>query len=80
MSAARVNKSLVVAIAGLVVAGLTAGVAIAGNRSPARKSTVVMVHDADSSGWDGVIRDLERDGYPVIVSASPLRGSRADAE
>jgi len=76
------NKPLVVAMAGLVGAGLTVGAAITRNRPPGYQSTVVVVHSgsADSAGWNGVIRDLERDGYPVSVSASPLRGPHADAD
>lgn len=46
------------------------------------KPTVVLVHGAfaDSSSWNGVVRILERDGYPVIAAANPLRGVRADAD
>lgn len=46
------------------------------------KPTVVLVHGAfaDSSSWNGVIRILERDGYPVVAAANPLRGVRADAD
>ena len=44
--------------------------------------TVVLVHGAfaDSSSWNGVIEELERDGYRVIAAANPLRGLRSDAE
>jgi pimeloyl-ACP methyl ester carboxylesterase len=43
---------------------------------------VVLVHGAfaDSSSWNGVIENLERDGYPVIAAANPLRGLHSDAE
>jgi pimeloyl-ACP methyl ester carboxylesterase len=45
------------------------------------KPTVVLVHGAfaDASSWNGVIADLERDGYPVIAAADPLRGLGGDA-
>jgi pimeloyl-ACP methyl ester carboxylesterase len=43
---------------------------------------VVLVHGAfaDSSSWNGVIRILEGDGYPVIAAANPLRGLQSDAD
>lgn len=49
---------------------------------PADRPTVLLVHGAfaDSSSWNGVIEDLEREGYPVIAAANPLRGLRSDAE
>ena len=48
----------------------------------AEKPTVVLVHGAfaDSSSWNGVIKQLKREGYPVIAVANPLRGLRSDAE
>ncbi|MEU3855244.1 alpha/beta hydrolase [Streptomyces sp. NPDC029554] len=50
-------------------------------QSPASKPTVVLVHGAfaDSSSWNGVIKDLRREGYPVIAPANPLRGLHEDA-
>jgi pimeloyl-ACP methyl ester carboxylesterase len=46
------------------------------------KPTVVLVHGAfaDSSSWNGVIRNLERKGYRVVAAANPLRGLRTDAD
>lgn len=46
------------------------------------KPTVILVHGAfaDSSGWGGVIAQLEKDGYPVIAAANPLRSVAGDAE
>jgi pimeloyl-ACP methyl ester carboxylesterase len=43
--------------------------------------TVVLVHGAfaDSSSWNGVVADLERDGYTVVAAANPLRGVASDA-
>ncbi|HEY0596729.1 alpha/beta hydrolase [Sphingopyxis sp.] len=47
----------------------------------AAKPTVVLVHGAfaDSSGWSDVIARLEKDGYPVIAVANPLRSVAGDA-
>lgn len=46
----------------------------------AAKPTVVLVHGAfaDASSWNGVIRILEKDGYPVVAVANPLRGVTSD--
>ena len=46
------------------------------------KPTVVLVHGAfaDSSSWNGVVRILEKDGYPVIAAANPLRSVKGDAQ
>lgn len=48
---------------------------------PAAKPTIVLVHGAfaDASGWNGVITRLERDGYPVVAVANPLRSPSSDA-
>ncbi len=45
------------------------------------KPTIVLVHGAfaDSSSWNGVIAILEKDGFPVVAVANPLRGVRSDA-
>ena len=46
------------------------------------KPTIVLVHGAleDSSLWThGVVQGLQRDGYPVICFATPLRGVAVDA-
>jgi pimeloyl-ACP methyl ester carboxylesterase len=47
----------------------------------APKPTIVLVHGAfaDSSSWNGVVADLERDGYTVVAAANPLRGIASDA-
>ena len=49
--------------------------------SPGKKPTVVLVHGAfaDASGWAGVIKRLQDDGYPVLAPANPLRGLSSDA-
>jgi len=46
------------------------------------KPTIILVHGAfaDSSSWYGVIPILERDGYPVIATANPLRSVKGDAD
>jgi pimeloyl-ACP methyl ester carboxylesterase len=46
------------------------------------KPTVVLVHGAfaDSSGWNGVVARLQRDGYPVIAAANPLRSLTGDSD
>jgi pimeloyl-ACP methyl ester carboxylesterase len=49
---------------------------------PAPKPTIVLVHGAleDSSLWThGVIQGLQRNGYPVLCFANPLRGVAIDA-
>ncbi len=45
------------------------------------KPTIVLVHGAfaDSSSWNGVVADLERDGFTVVAAANPLRGVASDA-
>ncbi|MEU6198640.1 alpha/beta hydrolase [Streptomyces sp. NPDC047061] len=45
------------------------------------KPTVVLVHGAwaDGSGWNGVAKRLQHDGYPVIAPANPLRGVANDS-
>jgi pimeloyl-ACP methyl ester carboxylesterase len=50
-------------------------------RPAAPKPTVVFVHGAfaDSSGWDGVMQRLRKDGYPVRAASNPLRGLAGDA-
>lgn len=46
----------------------------------ATKPVVLLVHGAfaDASSWDGVIKILHKDGYPVIAAANPLRGAKSD--
>ena len=45
------------------------------------KHTVVLVHGAfsDSSSLNGLIKNLECDGYRVVSAANPLRGLHTDA-
>jgi pimeloyl-ACP methyl ester carboxylesterase len=44
--------------------------------------TVVLVHGAfaDASGWTGIIRELQSDGFSVHAPAVPLRGLSSDAK
>ncbi|MER7693982.1 alpha/beta hydrolase [Streptomyces sp. NPDC097610] len=46
-----------------------------------RKPTVALVHGAfaDSSSWNGVIKKLKEDGYPVVAVANQLRSLSSDA-
>jgi len=45
------------------------------------KPTIVLVHGAfaDGASWSAVIDRLQRDGYPVVATANPLRGLRSDS-
>ncbi|MFB8754452.1 alpha/beta fold hydrolase [Streptomyces nigra] len=78
-----------VAVAGALtgVAALALSVAASADatterHTPEKKPTVVLVHGAfaDSSSWNGVIKHLKRDGYPVVAPANPLRGLKSDAD
>jgi len=62
----------------LATALLTGAIASAADAKP----TIVLVHGAfaDSSSWNGVIRILEKDGYPVIAASNPLRSLKGDAQ
>jgi pimeloyl-ACP methyl ester carboxylesterase len=44
------------------------------------KPTVVLVHGAfaDSTSWNGVVKKLRYDGYPVVAVANPLRSLSGD--
>lgn len=52
-----------------------------GSRLERAKPTVVLVHGdwADASGWSGVIKRLEHDGYAVVAPPNPLRSLSGDA-
>jgi pimeloyl-ACP methyl ester carboxylesterase len=64
-------------IALAIAVGLGVGNAMA---APTEKPTVVLVHGAfaDASSWNGVTQILEKDGYPVVAAANPLRGVKSD--
>ncbi|GBQ19164.1 alpha/beta fold hydrolase [Gluconacetobacter sacchari] len=66
-------------------AGLAITAAILSNssaRAQPDKPTIILVHGAfaDASSWNGVIGILEKDGYPVVAAANPLRGVRTDSK
>ena len=70
----------------IVIAAVTLGIAASAAAAPdagapGAKPTIVLVHGAfaDSSSWNGVIADLQRDGYTVVAAANPLRGIASDA-
>lgn len=67
----------------LFAALLAAGVASIGSNALAQSSkpTIVLVHGAfaDASSWNGVVKILEKDGYPVVAAANPLRSVKGDA-
>ncbi|MGY4920281.1 alpha/beta fold hydrolase [Streptomyces sp. 900116325] len=74
-------------VAGVATLALTttagaAGTAQAEHHQSVKKPTVVLVHGAfvDASSWNGVIKRLQHDGYPVVAPANPLRGLASDAE
>ncbi|GGW98292.1 alpha/beta hydrolase [Streptomyces malachitofuscus] len=75
----------VVTTAGIAAALLAASVAPAGAGTESapdrRKPTVVLVHGAfaDSTSWNGVVKQLRQEGYPVVAAATPLRGLSSDA-
>ncbi|MGF6149481.1 alpha/beta fold hydrolase [Pseudomonas fluorescens] len=59
----------------------TAGLIVGANASAqTEKPTVVLVHGAfaDASSWNGVVKILEKDGYPVVAAANPLRSVKSD--
>jgi pimeloyl-ACP methyl ester carboxylesterase len=69
----------------LGVIALAAAAALGGSggglaQEPA-KPTIVFVHGAfaDSSGWNDVIAQLNKDGYQTIATANPLRSLAGDA-
>jgi pimeloyl-ACP methyl ester carboxylesterase len=53
----------------------------ASTSATAAKPTVVLIHGAfaDASAWNGVISRLQKDGYPVIAPANPLRSLSGDS-
>jgi pimeloyl-ACP methyl ester carboxylesterase len=64
-----------------LLAGLAIVAMFGGAQAQPAKPTIVLVHGAfaDASSWNGVIAILEKDGYPVIAAANPLRGVKSDA-
>lgn len=70
-------------VTGSLLAATTVSSSAASHKAGAGKAkpTIVLVHGAfaDASSWSGVIQRLQRDGYPVIATANPLRGLSSDA-
>jgi pimeloyl-ACP methyl ester carboxylesterase len=65
----------------IAIAAAVLGVAAPATAASPHKPTIVLVHGAfaDASSWNGVITDLQRDGYTVVAAANPLRGIANDA-
>ncbi|TDR85229.1 alpha/beta fold hydrolase [Enterovirga rhinocerotis] len=65
-----------------VVVALATGLLSGAAMAQAAKPTIVLVHGAfaDSSSWNGVIANLQRDGYRTVAIANPLRSVSADAQ
>jgi len=73
-----------VAVAGslaLTAAGIAVPALASSPTASTPRPTVVLVHGAfaDSSGWNGVIERLRKDGYPVRAASNPLRGLTSDS-
>jgi pimeloyl-ACP methyl ester carboxylesterase len=68
-------------IALIAALAAAAGLGLPAHAAPADRPTIVLVHGAfaDSSSWNGVVADLQRDGYTVVAAANPLRGISSDA-
>jgi len=66
---------------GAALAALLLGASAAGASQTQGKPTIVLVHGAfaDGSSWNGVAERLERDGFPVVAVANPLRSVNGDA-
>lgn len=83
MSASASRRSLLVGAALVATTALAAVPAASASTShhSAPKPTVVLVHGAfaDASGWTDVTRRLQREGYPVLAPANPLRGVDPDS-
>jgi pimeloyl-ACP methyl ester carboxylesterase len=67
------------AVALLGVSAVTASAAP--KQRDSSKPTIVLVHGAwaDASSWRGEIKRLQRDGYPVVAPANPLRSLSGDS-
>ena len=81
----RSRLAMVGAVLAALVTGTITGTAesaVAATSSHSPRPTVVLVHGAwaDSSSWDGVVRRLLHDGYPVDVFPTPLRSLSGDAD
>jgi pimeloyl-ACP methyl ester carboxylesterase len=77
----RRGKSTLALLVTVVLLVFGAGSVHASAAETKAKPTVVLVHGAfaDSSGFAEVIKRLQREGYPVLAPANPLRGVDSDA-
>ncbi len=68
-------------LSGLLTGAVSADSTTLLGSSSSDKPTIVLVHGAwaDSSGWTGTIKQLQRAGYPVIAPANPLRSLVGDS-
>ena len=64
-----------------LLAGVSSAQSADAAKKPTPKPTIVLVHGAwaDSTGWSGVIKRLDKDGYDVLAPATPLRSLSGDA-
>jgi pimeloyl-ACP methyl ester carboxylesterase len=71
----------VIALVALFAAATPARPGVAASKPDKPRPTIVLVHGAfaDATGWSGVIRRLQADGYPVIAPANPLRSLSGDS-
>jgi pimeloyl-ACP methyl ester carboxylesterase len=70
-------------VATVLLTGMLAGSAQAQPPVPvAGKPMIVLVHGAlaDSSSWNGMVKELARDGYPIVAAALSLRSLKGDAD
>ncbi|MEU1506253.1 alpha/beta hydrolase [Kitasatospora sp. NPDC005748] len=82
------KRRLATAAVWAAAASVVLGTAVAGGTANASapvavgvRPTIVLEHGAfaDASSWNGVIKRLQADGYPVVAPAVPLRGPASDA-
>src|SRR5882724_11778823 len=82
-TALRHTRPLIAAAAVFALAALflTSSAQSAARKAEPPKPTIVIVHGAwaDASGWNDVIDKLQKDGYPVIAPANPLRSLSGDS-
>jgi pimeloyl-ACP methyl ester carboxylesterase len=82
VSRKRSHARPILALIALVLVAIPSAMsASAASTSTAAKPTVVLIHGAfaDASAWNGVIGRLQKDGYPVIAPANPLRSLSGDS-
>lgn len=72
---------LALTAAGVFTFGPSASASPAHRPAAQPKPTIVLEHGAfdDASSWNGVIQRLQKEGYPVVAPADPLRGVASDS-